>query len=359
MQGFHLTYTLSCSILKNRQDYIMFGKEVIMDRSGFGIDLELINKVKINTFKVIAPVTIKGISESFANISKLKEISEMQKNIAGISSVFNNLKNSIPQIDLGAIESLKDVTKSMSELSDTLNSNVSTYLKDIKIEGVADSIKGFHDVIRPIETWNLTNESLKVWNERLQSIIDTLPDEDYEVLLKDTGYTKEDVIEDFNSISDELANNPQSYQEEKNKADFNPKEAKEQLENNFSIKYPAAYIIIFLFINFFEILGKVDTINNVFVPFIQNSIVKIEGNQDKYFIKEEKVKVYESSSCHSKVLDIVYYGEEVEEIQDIKMWLEVSYVNENGIQCVGWIAKRNLVTYRDWQFNSDDIYDIK
>lgn len=341
----------------------MLGKEVIMDRIKFDIDLGVINKAQeMNTeaFKDINSAALRNISESISCISKFDtSIFEMQKNYTGISSLISDLKNSITQLNLGTLESMKGVTKSMSELSDILTFNATTYLRDIKTEGIADSIKGLQDVIRPIETWNLASESVKVWNEQLQFVVDAISDEDYKILLKDTGYTKEDVIEDFNSISKELGSNPQFYQEEKNEVDFNPKEEKEQLENNFAKKYPAAYIIIVLFTIFFEVLGKVETTDNVIVPFIQNIIVAVEGNQDKYFIKEEKVKVYESSSCHSKVLDTVYYGEEVEELKDIKMWLEVSYVNEDGTECIGWIAKRNLMTYQDWKYNSDDLYNVK
>ncbi len=60
---------------------------------------------------------------------------------------------------------------------------------DIKTEGIADSIKGLQAVIRPIETWNLASESVKAWNEQLQFVVDAISDEDYKILLKDTGYT--------------------------------------------------------------------------------------------------------------------------------------------------------------------------
>ncbi len=285
----------------------------------------------------------------------------MQKKVAGISYAFNDSYNSIPQINYSNIIKLAEVvTKSMSVLPDTLDFNLSTYLKGIKADGIIDSIKGVQDIFgNNIEKWRSMSESLKVWNEQMQSALDRIPDEDYKILLKDTEYTKNDVIEDFNLLSEELENTSQFYQKEESRAEFNPKQERERIENNFAIKYPAAYIMLVLYGIFFDVLGTVEITNNLIIPFIQNVSVAIEDNKDKYFIKEEKAKVYEFSNCRSKVLDTVYYGEEVEEIKDIKMWLEVSYVNEEGMKCTGWIAKRNLMTYKDWKYNFDDLYDIK
>ncbi len=336
-----------------------------MDKIKLDIDLgalKKIQKMNIQAFKGIAPVAIKDISESLLHISKFDTgVLEMQKRVVGMPQVYEGFANSLLQINYrNIIESAKIVTKSMLALSDTLDFNLSTYLKGIKTDCIIDSIKGIQDIFdNNIEKWRSMSESLNVWNEQIQSALDMISDEDYEILLKDTEYTKDDVIEDFNLLSEELENTSQFYQKEESRAEFSPKQEKERIENNFAIKYPAAYIILVLFGIFFDVLGKVEITNNLIIPFIQNVSVAIEGNQNKYFIKEEKVKVYESSSCRSKVLDTVYYGEEVEEVKNIKMWLEISYINEDGTERIGWIAKRNLMPYKDWKYNSDDLYDIK
>lgn len=312
-----------------------------MDRIKLDIDFESLNKIqKMNTeaFKGITPAAMKGISESLEGFA-----------------------NSLPKINCSnIIESAKVVTESMSALSDTIAFNTSAYLKGAQIEGFASSIKGIQNIFgNNIDKWLSISGSLKGWNEQIQSLLDRIPDEDYELLLKDTEYTKDDVIGDFNLLSEELENASQFYQKEEIRSEFNPKEEKERLENNFARKYPAAYIVIVLLVIFFEVLGIVDITNNLIIPFIQNISVAIEGNQNKYFIKEEKVKIYESSSCRSKVLDTVYYGEEVEEVKNIKMWLEISYINEDGTECMGWVAKRNLMPYKDWKYNCDDLYNVK
>ena len=165
----------------------MLGKGVIMDRIKFDVDLGAINKAQeMNTeaFKDINSVALRNISEAISCISKFDtSIFEMQKNYTGISSLLSDLKNSISQLNLGTLESMKGVTKSMSELLDILTFNATTYLRNIKTEGIADSIKGLQDVIRPIETWNLASESVKAWNEQLQFVVDAISDEDYKLSL--------------------------------------------------------------------------------------------------------------------------------------------------------------------------------
>ena len=43
-------------------------------------------------------------------------------------------------------------------------------------------------------------------------------------------------------------------------------------------------------------------------------------------------------------------------IDSVKMWDKVTYVNQDGEEITGWIAKRNLMPYKDYEFNSDELY---
>ncbi len=148
-----------------------------MDRIKFDIDLGAINKaqeINIKAFKGINSVALTNVSESISCISKFDTgILKLQKNYTGISSLFSGLKDSIAQLNLGSIECMKGVTKSMSELSDILNFNASTYLKGIKTEGIADSISRMEQSITKIYSDERFNDNirntLQILGERLDN----------------------------------------------------------------------------------------------------------------------------------------------------------------------------------------------
>lgn len=332
-----------------------------MLNDNLGFDLGAISKIQemsSKTFEGITPAAMKGISESLSRVAKVSsETFEIQKNVQEISSVPEGL----PRINYDNIaKSLKGITQMMPALSDTLAFNASTYLKNVPIESIANSFKGIQNIFgNNIEEWVSMFESIKVWNEQVLSVLDRIPYEEYEILLKDTEYTKDDVIGDFNNISTEIKEEDNDFQQIFSDNTLNPKEKIAKLKNVIYTKYHAVFYVALIIGILIDIHTGKEALQNTYIPFFESIIVAIEGNQNKYFIKEEKVKVYESSSCRSKVLDMVYYGEEVEEVKDVKMWLEVSYINEDGTECIGWIAKRNLMTYKDWKYNCDDLYNIE
>ena len=53
------------------------------------------------------------------------------------------------------------------------------------------------------------------------------------------------------------------------------------------------------------------------------------------------------------------YAEQVTQIESVKLWDKVTYVNLDGEEVEGWIAKRNIMPYKDYEFNSDDLYDLE
>lgn len=85
----------------------------------------------------------------------------------------------------------------------------------------------------------------------------------------------------------------------------------------------------------------------------------MQGNEDIFFIKVESAKLYTEPSSNSTVVLNILYGQQVTLIESVKLWDKVSYINPDGEEVVGWIAKRNLMPYQDYQYNSDDLYSIE
>lgn len=153
----------------------MFGKEAVMNSIKLDIDFAALNKIQemnLKAFKGIAPVAMKGISESLSQISKVStDAFEMQKIVTGIPQVCEGLANCLPQINYSnIIESAKVITKSMPALSDTLDFDASTYLKAIPIEGIANSFKGIQDIFgNNIEAWVSMCQPIKGCNDFIYS----------------------------------------------------------------------------------------------------------------------------------------------------------------------------------------------
>ena len=99
------------------------------------------------------------------------------------------------------------------------------------------------------------------------------------------------------------------------------------------------------------------TVDEFVVPVAQNAIVALQGNDKTFFVKVDSAKLYSDSSSHSEVLTNVLYSERVTLLESINMWDRVVYVDINGNEIEGWIAKRNLMSYQDYQFNSDELYE--
>lgn len=151
-----------------------------MVNNNFGFDLGAISKIQemsSKTFEGITPAGIKGISESLYSLAKVSnDAFDMQRNFSEISSAFSGLRNSIPHVDLGVIESWKGVTGSMSKLSDVLSLNIST----INMEGFADSISRMEQSITKIycDEGNIRN-TLQILGKRLDNynLLQLYPDD--------------------------------------------------------------------------------------------------------------------------------------------------------------------------------------
>lgn len=189
----------------------------------------------------------------------------------------------------------------------------------------------------------------------LSATIQSIPDFVWDTLSDEEGYSKEEIQEELEIVREEglhsLAING-----------LTPDQIQKGLWNQIAEKHPklARFLAIIVFVIGIstDIINLVETTNNTIVPMAQNIVVKLQGKEDIFYVKVESAKLYTKPDSHSKVITKILYAEEVMQIDSVKMWDKVTYVNPDGEEITGWIAKRNLMTYKDYEFNSDDLYDL-
>lgn len=119
------------------------------------------------------------------------------------------------------------------------------------------------------------------------------------------------------------------------------------------------WIIPFLIILHIILLGiDAKELGTGLVEFGQEAIVRIEGKQDIFFVESDSATVYSEPSVHADIIGEVYYSDKVKRISDINMWDNIFYYDENGDLIIGWIASKKLISYQEWKFNSDKLYEI-
>lgn len=188
--------------------------------------------------------------------------------------------------------------------------------------------------------------------EKIFSQIDSFSEIEIETMLDGTDYTREEIFEDIELFKKEVIETSITDSDLENMLP-------EDRANEFLKRHPALAHILYVLQIILLVLSGVQTLDDIVVPGIQNAIVTIQGNEDIFFIKVESAKVYVKPSGSSEVIQNILYGEQVTVIESVKLWDKVIYIDEEGEEIIGWIAKRNLMTFQDYQFNSNDLYDME
>lgn len=103
------------------------------------------------------------------------------------------------------------------------------------------------------------------------------------------------------------------------------------------------------------IFPMIQLVKACLIPVAQSAIVYLQNKQDTYFVKADSAKIYELPNSHSAVIANALYGDEVCKLEDVKLWVKIEWRSDNGNTITGWIAKRNLMPYKDYEFNSDKL----
>lgn len=201
---------------------------------------------------------------------------------------------------------------------------------------------------------HISEEYIEIFSEyeKIFSQIDSFSEIEIETMLNGTDYTREEIFEDINLFKQEVIETSITDSDSENMLP-------EDRANEFLKRHPALAHILYVMQIILLVLSGVQTVDDIVVPGIQKAIVTIQGNEDIFFIKVESAKVYVKPSSSSEVIQNILYGEQVTVIESVKLWDKVIYIDEEGEEIIGWIAKRNLMTFQDYQFNSSDLYDIE
>lgn len=183
----------------------------------------------------------------------------------------------------------------------------------------------------------------------------SLSENEIEFIVEGTDFTAEEVLKDINELKEEILEPGKEVLIHDNLL------LKEKWDN-FLKSHPAlanTIWIISVFIGLISGIFAVNELGELVISTTQEVIVKMQGNEDIFFIDVDSAKLYTEPNSHSTIITRVLYAEEVTQIDSVKMWDKVIYINPDGEEMTGWIAKRNLMPYKDYQFNSDDLYDME
>lgn len=87
--------------------------------------------------------------------------------------------------------------------------------------------------------------------------------------------------------------------------------------------------------------------------FGQKMNVKLQGKEDIFFVESDSAIVYSEPSVHADIVGTVYYSDKVKRIDENNMWDKIIYYDTTGEIHIGWIASKELISYKEWKFNLD------
>lgn len=238
------------------------------------------------------------------------------------------------------------------EISRQLTQNMSSVWKNTEVDKLASVIR---QIALPTETiQNMQIDLFTGYGEVVKRLI-SLSENEIELIVDGTDFTAEEVLEDINELKETDLVSENSVLNHDNIL------LKEKWDN-FLKQHPALANAIWIIGTFIALVSGIFVINEfgeLVVSITQDAIVKIQGNEDKFFVDVDSAKLYTEPNSHSAVITRILYAEEVTQIDSVKMWNKVIYISPDGEEITGWIARKNLMSYKDYQFNSDDLYDME
>lgn len=238
------------------------------------------------------------------------------------------------------------------EINKQLTQSMSSVWKNTEIERLTSVLR---QIALPTETIQNMQIDLFTGYGEIVKRLTSLSENEIEFIVDGTDFTAKEVLEDINELKET------DLVSENGVLEHDSLLLKEKWDN-FLKQHPAlanTIWIIGVFIGLISGIFAVNELGELVVSTTQEVIVKMQGNEDIFFIDVEAAKLYTEPNGHSAVITKILYAEEVTQIDSVKMWDKVIYINPDGEEITGWIAKRNLMPYRDYQFNSDDLYDIE
>lgn len=250
---------------------------------------------------------------------------------------------------------LIDYSAYTKTFADVLGSNFQSILKTYDysryVENITKNLSAYIGMTESMQNFQQTISDIVSSYQGIFSHITSIPREEFDAMLDGTDFTREDVLEDIEQFEYEVS-------ETFDLRDISENVLPEEKVNAFLRDHPALAYIVYTIAIIWTILSGAQVTNDMILPQIQSAIVSMQDNDDIYFIKVDSAKLYVEPSSYSSVTMQIPYGEQVTLVESIKLWDKVTYIDSEGEEIEGWIAKRNLMTYCDYQFKSDDLYNL-
>lgn len=281
-------------------------------------------------------------------------------------SIFNNISTKdiiermstpLSKMMRGYVDCMKSVDYSAytKTFSNILGSNFQTILEAYDyseyLKGITKNLSLYMDMTETMQNFKENISDIVSSYQELFSHITSIPREEFDAMLDGTDFTREDVLEDIEQFEYEVS-------ETSNLEDVSENGLPEERISTYLKAHPALAYIICVINIIWTILSGVQVTNDMVVPQIQSAIVAMQGNEDIYYIKVDSARLYTEPSSYSSVIMQIPYGEQVALVESIKLWDKVTYIDSEGEEITGWIAKRNLMTYCDYQFNSNELHGL-
>lgn len=297
----------------------------------------------------------------------------LQSSVSSMVSVLADYQRQMQEISFGYLQdTLSDFAQQMTQIclssadfgviSETLRQIVETNIfplvdHEIISPALLDSVKAlgnsFYDK-DAIQALSTSYSELLSNYEDMFSEISSISENEFEVLLDGTEYTRDEVLADIKLFKEEISN--------KEPFDNSAEDDKIYLQRKVDVflkNHPAIAHVLYCIYLAITIASGVQVTQDMLLPLAQNAIVSLQGCEDIFFVKVDSAKLYTAPDSHSDVITKILYAEQVTQIDSVKQWDKVIYINPEGEEITGWIAKRNLMTYQEYEFNSDDLYSIE
>ena len=281
-----------------------------------------------------------------------KQISYIYDNQECYQRIFSNISTTIT--------ALGDAGSKITQFSTQIEQCYST-LKKIDINTFAPLIQSLSstqinkldDVLISFKTTIDNNYYEKIYN-KLYETLQAIPDSFYDSFLENKDVAIDDFKEEIESIKEEKL---EDYSIKGKTPDEVKQIAWEKLYEKHPILAQCLCVVILLLCMGRDLYDCVSIPQTVILPIAETAIVHYQGKENTYYVRTDSAKMYVEPDSHSKKISVVLYGEELHKIDEVKMWIKIEYQDEDGQIITGWIAKRNLMTYRDYEFHQDKLYD--
>ncbi len=306
--------------------------------------MDLMNRLQPIYSSGVIETARQALDAVHMQMTPAQELYDLQSRMEELVRPFYNLE--IPQ-QLSDARNIMRITMQLDSIS-----NMHERLNRSNLVALVDSLGDYQPMLDSL-TQAISLSQMTSATAKLNELFDRLPDSVYDSILLDEEYTKKDIEDELAVVETENA--------EYLIKGLSPAEVQQKWWERLWIKHPKLAGTLVRMVVALTVMGVVTSVDNfiesVVIPAAQSAIVHLQEKQDTYYVKVDVAKIYKEPNSHAVRLTNALYGDLVYKIDDAKMWARVSYQTSEGKTVIGWVAKRNLMSYSDYEFHSDKLYE--